>query len=169
MNTHHIFNQVFNGHAVLDWLGKNGLFEMHGEANLVPLPTDPYFAQQFGMSVHNGGHLASYNNGVERILNLLRESDDYVAGEAGDQAAAQRLGQAVQYAQSEMADALYKAESNYKGGLYINAYDKGGRAAASTRSTRPGSARPISTAAWRRSLNRPLPPSSPHRVGTTSR
>jgi A nuclease family of the HNH/ENDO VII superfamily with conserved AHH len=70
---HHIVPQYLFG------TGPNGFSSLlssinvgiNAAANLIILPSDPAVAQALGITVHNGGHLASYTGGIRAVFEQI--------------------------------------------------------------------------------------------------
>jgi len=103
---HHIIEKRLADHDVLKLLAKHGLFNIEGPENRLYLPADPNLAQTLGVSPHNGGPLGEYSKSIDRVLTGLRDSDDYIAGSAGNPSALER-----------MATRLRSLQDTYKVGL----------------------------------------------------
>jgi hypothetical protein len=99
---HHIFEQAaFKESRLLQELAKRGLFDLHGEGNILNLPVDKALAAKMGISPHGGGPLAGYSDELATLLKDLESTPDGRAtlGELGtpqqQAAAAERMGARV--------------------------------------------------------------------------
>lgn len=99
---HHIFEQAaFKESRLLQELAKRGLFDLHGEGNILNLPVDRALAAKMGISPHGGGPLAGYSDELATLLKDLENTPDGKAtlGELGtpqqQAAAAERMGARV--------------------------------------------------------------------------
>ncbi|MGQ5273823.1 XVIPCD domain-containing protein [Xanthomonas arboricola pv. corylina] len=96
---HHIFEQVaYKDSQLLQELAKRGLFDLHGEGNILNLPVDRALAAKMGISPHGGGPLAGYSEELATLLKDLENTPDGKAtlGKLGTRqqqaAAAERMG-----------------------------------------------------------------------------
>ncbi|MEA9609081.1 hypothetical protein QY702_22340 [Xanthomonas campestris pv. plantaginis] len=74
---HHIFEQVaFKDSQLLQELAKRGLFDLHGEGNILNFPVDRALAAKMGISPHGGGPLAGYSEELATLLKDLENTPD---------------------------------------------------------------------------------------------
>lgn len=93
---HHIIEQgAFSESELLRSLSKRGLFDLHGQHNMLNLPADRALAARMGLSPHPGGPLGGYSEELANKLQRLEISPDGQAAIEGDQAAAQRIAARV--------------------------------------------------------------------------
>lgn len=99
---HHIVEQAaFKESRLLQELAKRGLFDLHGDGNILNLPVDRALAAKMGISPHGGGPLAGYSDELATLLRDLENTPDGKAtlGELGtpqqQAAAAERMGARV--------------------------------------------------------------------------
>ncbi|WP_282297998.1 XVIPCD domain-containing protein [Stenotrophomonas sp. PS02289] len=74
---HHLIEQAaFKDSRLLQELARRGLFELHGEVNILNLPADQSLAAKMGISPHPGGPLGDYSDQLALLLEDLERSSD---------------------------------------------------------------------------------------------
>lgn len=86
---HHVSPQELAGHSTLRLLGDR--FNLDRIGNLMALPPKQGPAQEIGSSPHTGGHLGTYSKNFCKFLTGLQAHPSFVAAQAGDPAALDRL------------------------------------------------------------------------------
>lgn len=66
---HHVIEQdAYARSKLLQDLAREGLYDLHGDRNLLNLPADKQLALQLEVTPHNGGPLGQYSEGLTDAL-----------------------------------------------------------------------------------------------------
>lgn len=87
----HIVPQQFSPHPLIAFLTAREVFDFEGARNTLFLPKEQALADKLGISVYSDTPLSSYIEGVQGQLDRIWLSNDGVAAQDGDEAAAARL------------------------------------------------------------------------------